>query len=410
MNTVAPPPFVPKSESGHGQKLVLIGVLTLALMIGAFLVGVLSSSREETAEYADSDMIQGWGSNVMIDGPMAMKSVDSTYFIVPDKFVCSADLRVTEFKRGIYKKEMYDGTVSISGCFSRSLLTALGERPVITLNIDPQRIVRMKSVNVAGIERKWQRGEECIYVALDSVSSLPETVEFSTSIFVRGSDRFAIREIGEESEVSIKGNTEAISFAGKSLPTGRNLSDGGFQAKWEGTFSGNAPMEASEEEISCHPYAEVQFLAGVSRYQKVERTLKYSILLILLTFVCIWLIEIFCKKSIPLLNYFLIGAALVVFYSLLLAMCELISFGYSYMIAAIMTAGLISMYMWKITNSRNIAGVMALTLSVLYGICYLITCREKYTLLLGSLLLFAFVGAMMYGSLKLKKRNKVKTY
>lgn len=407
MNTVTPPPFVPRSESGHGQKLVLIGVLTLALMIGAFLVGALSSSREEAAEYADSDMALGWGANVRVDGPVAMKSLDSTFFIVPEKFVCAADLSVTELRRGVYEKEMYEGVLAISGAFSRSSLSMLGETPVITLKVDPRRISRMKSVNIAGMEKKWQRGAECIYVMLDSVPSLPETVEFSTEISMRGSGGFAVREIGEESEISIKGNTGAFSFTGKSLPSGRKLSDDSFEASWEGVFSGNRTQEVAEDEASYHPFAEVEFLVGVSRYQKVERTLKYSILLILLTFVCIWLIEIFCKKSIPLLNYFLVGAALVVFYSLLLAMCELISFGYSYMIAAAMTVCLISVYMWKVTNSRSIAGVMAFTLSALYGICYLITCKEKYTLLLGSLLLFGFVGAMMYGSLKLRKRNKV---
>ena len=103
-------------------------------------------------------------------------------------------------------------------------------------------------------------------------------------------------------------------------------------------------------------------------------------------------------------NYFLIGVALILFYSLLLGLSEHMSFGLSYLIAAIMTVALITCYMWKMLNSKGVGLAICSVLSIIYGFCYVMLCISTYALLFGSLMLFVALAATMYGSLKIQYR------
>ena len=108
-------------------------------------------------------------------------------------------------------------------------------------------------------------------------------------------------------------------------------------------------------------------------------------------------------RNIPLLNYFLIGAALIIFYSLLLSFSEHVSFGIAYLIAAAMTVVLITGYMWRMLGSAKVAVMIGLILTGMYVVCYILLTLSTYALLLGSLMLFAALAAVMYASLKLKR-------
>ena len=139
----------------------------------------------------------------------------------------------------------------------------------------------------------------------------------------------------------------------------------------------------------------------------MARALKYAFIIILLTYLSVLFTEMITKRNIPLLNYFLIGAALIIFYSLLLSMSEHVSFGIAYLIAAAMTVLLITGYMWKMLGSRKVAIIIGLILTGMYGSCYIMLTLSTYALLLGSLILFAALAAVMYGSLKLQKNHLI---
>ena len=63
-------------------------------------------------------------------------------------------------------------------------------------------------------------------------------------------------------------------------------------------------------------------LIPVDQYQKSIRTSKYGVLVILLTFVALFLVEITQKIRIHPFQYILIGAALTIYYTLLLSFSE----------------------------------------------------------------------------------------
>lgn len=88
----------------------------------------------------------------------------------------------------------------------------------------------------------------------------------------------------------------------------------------------------------------VSLYTPVDSYDKSKRTINYAILIIGLTFVAFFLMEVSHKRRIHPIQYLLVGFALCVFYTILLSLSEHISFNNAYLISALLTTGLITSY------------------------------------------------------------------
>ena len=100
-------------------------------------------------------------------------------------------------------------------------------------------------------------------------------------------------------------------------------------------------------------------------------------------------------------QYILVGLALVIFYTLLLSISEYLYFDYAYLIAAIATVSLISLYAKGHFKSWKIAGLFGLILGGLYGFNYVLISLEDTALLVGSVALFIVLAIAMYASRKI---------
>lgn len=80
-------------------------------------------------------------------------------------------------------------------------------------------------------------------------------------------------------------------------------------------------------------------------------------------------------------------------------------FGLSYLIAAIMTIGLISIYMLGVVQSRRVSITIGIVLSIIYTFIYVLLCLETYALLTGSIGLFIALATIMYASLKINNKG-----
>ena len=92
----------------------------------------------------------------------------------------------------------------------------------------------------------------------------------------------------------------------------------------------------------------------------------------------------------------MVGAALILFFVLLLAFAEVIGFTPAYLIASGAITLLITLYSTAVLKSRRRAGAVAALMVTLYGILYLLLNLEAYSLLIGSVLLFVVLAAVMY--------------
>ena len=140
----------------------------------------------------------------------------------------------------------------------------------------------------------------------------------------------------------------------------------------------------------------------VNGYQKTMRSVKYSVLCILLTFSAFFLIETTNKRSVHPFQYGLIGLALVLFYILLLSFSEYIGFTASYIIASIATIGLIAWFAKSILFSGRLSGILSLVLVLMYSYVFTILQLQDYSLLFGSIGLFITLAIIMYFSRKIQ--------
>ena len=393
---LTPPPFPirPKKVS-YGIKVLLMGLQCFILMLGALAVLLITIEREGNNRDVSDKFVSEWGGDVEIQAPCATKGTDSKIAISPSEFKCNIDVDSKSLHRGIYEAEVFDARVSMSGTFNRDSLSAIGDLVCIDLPVPQKEASKLNKLSICGKEYSWEREGSRFYSIID-INDVEGNLIYAIEYDVRGSKEIVVTELGDKSTITIEGVASNPSFSGSLLPDERTIKEDKFKATWNFENRKSSYISAYDNN------ARVSFLVGVDRYQKVERSLKYAFIIIVLTFATILFTEIILHHPIPLLNYFLIGAALIIFYSLLLSFVEQVSFGYAYLIAAAMTTLLITTYMWKMLKSRKVGLTIGAILTGIYAGCYVMLCLSDYALLMGSLILFSALATIMYVSLKIK--------
>ena len=94
-------------------------------------------------------------------------------------------------------------------------------------------------------------------------------------------------------------------------------------------------------------------------------------------------------------HYTLVGVSLIIYYILLLSISEVAGFSTGYLLASLMTVGLIGLFIQISLNRKSLTVLMVASLTILYTICYIMMSLESYALLMGSLLLFAVLTTIM---------------
>ncbi|MDE6338568.1 MAG: cell envelope integrity protein CreD [Muribaculaceae bacterium] len=395
-----PPPFISeKPKKGGmttGSKICLLGLQCALLMIGALAIWLLSYSRDERSNNVAEEITREWGSDVLIDGPVIERELNRDDSCMPLRFVCDAAVSTQSLHRNIYEAEVFTAKIRMSGVFSKDSVKALGDKVVLKVNAPVSKLTSVPKVRIGEREETWQSTDNSLYIEVET-DGIEADLPFETELDVQGSGSLFISQVGDESVITISGDARNPSFNGSQLPSERTINDNYFKAEWKSIT--HFDMNTSDNRVIPDSVG-TKFLVGVDRYQKVSRSLKYAFLIIVLTYVCVFFTEIIRRRQIPLLNYFLIGFALILFYSLLLAFSEHLSFGVSYLISSVMTVVLITGYMWKMLESPMVGMTIGVILAALYVSCYVMLIATTYALLLGSLLLFVVLGAMMFASLK----------
>jgi inner membrane protein len=94
----------------------------------------------------------------------------------------------------------------------------------------------------------------------------------------------------------------------------------------------------------------------------------------------------------------LLGAAVVLFFVLLRPFAVVMGFAPAYIVAAGAIAGLNTAYSAAVLGSWRRAGFIGALLIGLYAVLYILLSLEAFSLLIGSLLLFAALAGVMYAT------------
>lgn len=278
----------------------------------------------------------------------------------------------------------------------------------------------------------WQPGlvtTDVIATGIHTVRALnPETnLTLTMSFALRGGEMVKYLPLGKTTDVEVSSTWENPSFDGAFLPQTKTLTKEGFQSHWQvlhfnrdfpQSWDGSSYQLTYIPETPVYKYDDfgytqessigrpgnnigdnafgVRLIQPVDHYDKSERAAKYAILIIALSFLTFFLLEIVHKKPVHAIQYLLIGFALVVFYTLLLAFSEHVGFNGAYILASLATIGLIGLYTKAIWHSDRFAWYMSGILAFLYGLIFVILQSEDYALMIGSITIFLVLALVMY--------------
>jgi inner membrane protein len=228
---------------------------------------------------------------------------------------------------------------------------------------------------------------------------------------------------GKETRARLSAPWSSPSFTGAFLPDSRTVSDTAFDAQWHvlhlnrnygqaflGAFG--QPTQLVVMPDGSMPYPDrsaiqpagagapsafgVELRAPVDEYRKTARATKYCMLMVFLTFVTFFFVEVLGGRRIHPVQYLLVGFAITLFYLLLLSFSEYIPFGGAYALAGVAVLGLVTLYAKAIFGEWRLAGMVAGLLALFYGYFYVLLQLEAYALLFGSLGLLATLAVVMY--------------
>jgi inner membrane protein len=142
----------------------------------------------------------------------------------------------------------------------------------------------------------------------------------------------------------------------------------------------------------------VGLIEPVNLYSKVDRSVKYGFLFIGFTFLAFLLFDIVGGARVAVAEYLLTGAGLVLFFVMLLAFAEVIGFTGAYLLASAAIIGLVTAYSAAVLRSWKRARFIGALLVGLYALLFVLLNLEAWSLLIGSVLLFAALAGVMYAT------------
>jgi len=337
-------------------------------------------------------------------------------FILPKLINIDASLKHQVLSKGIYQVPVYTSTIKLVALFVRDRLIEMAKDPKIRLSKtaflsfgvrDTRGITGSPSIRFDKKELTVLPGTQLDFFLSGfhsevSIKNMKEPLAFDVDMQVKGMGRIAFIATARENSVTIQSEWPHPSFDGAFLPISRKISDQGYTASWKtGIFSTDIEntIEQCFDDHCDDIYASsfgVNHIQAVDIYLKSLRSIKYGILVLIITFTIFILYEVLNKRiRIHPVSYSLTGMALSIFFLLLIALSEHINFESAYWISSFSCSGLIAYYVSQLSHSKRHGGIMFGLLNGFYLILFFIIRSEDHALLSGSLLLFILLAVVM---------------
>lgn len=446
-------------------KLFSIGFLILILLIPSTWIQSLISERQSRATEVLQEVAGKWSGPQTIAGPVLVipfrsietidkgkdgiekiERIDKAFFL-PERLNINGKVTPEVLHRGIFDAVVYNSALDVSASFTQpdfSKLNVTDERVLwkdayLALGISDARgisddlIVKAGGAELTGESSSdlglsyaqhrpayenettyptYHPEEETtssgIIFKLNWQSAEQFKGDVAVALGLKGSNRIDFAPAGKTTDVTLTGAWGNPSFDGDFLPLERTVTDSSFTAKWK-VLHYNRPLAQqwinNAQSLAGSDFG-ARLLIPVDQYQKSMRTSKYGILVILLTFIALFLVEITQKIRIHPFQYILIGAALTIYYSLLLSFSEHVGYNVAYMIASVATVVLVSLYSKTFLGNTRLVAILTLLLLVFYTFIFVIILQQDFSLLIGSVGLFMIIGMLMYFSRKVSWYGK----
>jgi inner membrane protein len=394
-------------------------------IIGPILVIPYTEQYEERVEVAKGDD-KTQAVSVPVRTELLRRTVQRRLLVYPNLLLQEGTIETDRRYRGIHQVLVYSGQHAFKGDFTVPSLDQLPRKtqdariavgqPFIALSIEDVRgIHNIPKLDWGGRQIEFEQGTELfafrsgLHAPLGAMPlAQAQEVKFSFDLGLDGIERQHFVPVAKNSQISIKSNWPHPQFGGRFLPSPkyRQINADGFQTEWNiSSLASNAQTQLSTIEgefkvLDSAPLGRVDrfsvgFIEPVNVYSQSDRATKYGLLFVALTFAAFFIFEIL--KSLPIhpVQYLLVGLSLVIFFLLLFSLAEQIAFLYAYLAASAACIVLTSFYLTYVLRSAGRAIGFGVALMVLYGALYGLLNSENNALVMGSILLFAVLAAIM---------------
>ncbi|WP_343631049.1 cell envelope integrity protein CreD [Fluviicola sp.] len=403
-------------------RFILIGTITIILLAPLARVIFLIQERKDRADTIKEEIRSEWGSDFLYKGlvlriPLKGNNAGKKYyFFFPETEKTTLNVNASTKKRGIYHFPVFQSANYTDAEFMPNLSNPnldLSKAQIGLLALAETRISNMGNIEVNGkglqIEQETMAEtspDKLFYATAPfAIDKSTTQINVKTSYTINGSGKIILKGFAKKSTYNMTSNWENPSFSGTSLPNPDAFeATKGFKSSWSMmNIAQNTKLGIDHSK----PYgklseASVDFLETIDQYQLNERTVKYAILVILLTFTVFYLIELIGKRIIHPIHYLMVGLSLILFYVILLSFSEQFGFARSYVAAGCGILALLSWYAYSVLRSLKFSLTIFAAIFILYSFLYVIVNLETYALIVGSLGLFVVLAAIMSFTRRLK--------
>jgi inner membrane protein len=417
-------------------KIFLIIALTLALLIPLHLVESLIAERTGLRATAMERVANGMGHSQRIGALMwvipvtrtrevdgKFRSETKTYRVLASQAEVLGSVTSELRRSGIYTVPAFQAKLHIAGSISdESLLGELAAEEGVTKTIshaslflavsDPAGIRSLPGISVndrllpvAAATENGLQGVSAEVAAVDTAR--PLELKFSIDMEVSGTERLQFLPLAKSTRIHLSSPWPDPSFSGAFGPNpAPSVGALGFLAHWQvleinlGFPQHWANDAVTGAELSNSAFG-VDFYQPVDTYQRNYRSMHYAVLFIALSFMVLFLWEHTAGSPVHAMQYAMLGAALALFYLVLLALSEHVNFAAAYALAAAAMSSLLAIYFSGVGRSRRAGILTGVVAGTCYALMYLLVLSEDYALLFGALALFAVLSGIMIGTRKL---------
>ena len=441
-------------------KLASIGFLILILLIPSAWVESIIREREGRADSVVEEIASKWSGEQTVNGPLLIipyiyryeaevehqrevngktiiemkkemkERIERAYFL-PEKLNINGSVEPEVRHRGIFEAAVYKSNIDLKATFNTPSFAGQSIADTDILWADAQIVLGIRdlrgisdnpALTVGGVSCAGEPSNTLNYfsqyngndgnastgngvvVKLPWKTAADFSGEVAMTLSLKGSSSLYFAPIGKTTDVSLNGPWADPSFDGKFLPADTKIDETSFSASWK-VLHYNRPFSqswfAEEKNLTGSDFG-ARLLIPVDQYQKSMRSSKYGVLVIMLTFVSLFMVEIMQKVRIHPFQYILIGVALIIYYTLLLSFSEQVGYNWAYLIATVATVALVGLYSTTFLKSRLLVVTFTALLTFFYGFIFVIIQLQDFSLLLGSIGLFLIIGAIMYFSRGIK--------
>lgn len=423
-------------------KAAVLGGIVFLLFIALMLIEATISERSSYQREAKASVSQSWTGSQNVVLPVLVvpyqqrivenrvnptnqqtvrhvRQVNKVALYPLRRVQAEVTLKSDTLKRGIFEIPVYRSHIQLTGHLELEDYRALQQRddvgfqqkPFVSVGLSDQRgLVGTPEVKIAGVTQAALPGTNSSFRKQGfwfPLSELKTDAAVDIAFYLNGMEQVTFTPTAKSTELALTSDWPHPSFVGAFLPEEREVSSQGYAAKWRTSYFSSSVTQALHSCAlgNCGDFNRLDFgvkqILPVNHYSKSKRSTKYGLLMVLLTFAAFLIFEAGKGRLLHPVQYMLVGLAIIIFYLLLAALSEHMSFTAAYMIASVACTALIGVYMIYQLGLRQTLSLIA-GLTSLYWVLFMIILSEDYAFLSGAILSFVSLGLMMIATRKIQ--------